>query len=83
VVKIGDLGLASCRRGLSVVGTPEFMAPEIYNEVYDEKVRREGRRGTATRRVWEAGREELAGRRAAAAGRRPAWGPWAAAGRGI
>jgi len=38
VVKIADLGLASCRRGLSVVGTPEFMAPEIYDEVYDEKV---------------------------------------------
>lgn len=37
VVKIADLGLASCRRGLSVVGTPEFMAPEIYDEVYDEK----------------------------------------------
>ncbi|WIA19631.1 hypothetical protein OEZ85_005568 [Tetradesmus obliquus] len=37
-VKIADLGLASCQRGLSVVGTPEFMAPEIYDEVYDEKV---------------------------------------------
>jgi serine/threonine protein kinase len=38
VVKIADLGLASCRRGLSVVGTPEFMAPEMYDELYDEKV---------------------------------------------
>eukprot|EP00877_Chromochloris_zofingiensis_P014292 jgi/Chrzof1/9116/Cz03g36170.t1 len=37
-VKIADLGLASCQRGLSVVGTPEFMAPEIYDEAYDEKV---------------------------------------------
>ncbi|WIA39905.1 hypothetical protein OEZ86_013347 [Tetradesmus obliquus] len=37
-VKIADLGLASCQRGLSVVGTPEFMAPEIYDEVYNEKV---------------------------------------------
>lgn len=38
-VKIGDLGLATAQKGLSVVGTPEFMAPEIYNEeAYNEKV---------------------------------------------
>lgn len=37
-VKIGDLGLATCQQGLSVVGTPEFMAPEIYDEQYDQKV---------------------------------------------
>lgn len=37
-LKIGDLGLATCQQGLSVVGTPEFMAPEIYEEEYDEKV---------------------------------------------
>jgi len=38
VVKIGDLGLATAQQGLSVVGTPEFMAPEIYEETYDQKV---------------------------------------------
>lgn len=42
VVKIGDLGLATLFRGLttpqSVLGTPEFMAPELYEEKYDEKV---------------------------------------------
>lgn len=42
VVKIGDLGLATLWRGLtapqSVLGTPEFMAPELYEEKYDEKV---------------------------------------------
>lgn len=41
-VKIGDLGFATLQRGLdtrlSVIGTPEFMAPELYDEVYDEKV---------------------------------------------
>ena len=37
-IKIGDLGLATARACASVVGTPEFMAPEIYDEVYDEKV---------------------------------------------
>jgi len=37
-VKIGDLGLATARSGMSVVGTPEFMAPEVYDELYDEKV---------------------------------------------
>uniref|UniRef100_A0A0D9WWA2 non-specific serine/threonine protein kinase n=1 Tax=Leersia perrieri TaxID=77586 RepID=A0A0D9WWA2_9ORYZ len=39
-VKIGDLGLAAFRRvnagGGGVVGTPEFMAPEVYGECYDE-----------------------------------------------
>ncbi|KAG1678612.1 hypothetical protein FOA52_012619 [Chlamydomonas sp. UWO 241] len=42
VVKIGDLGFATMRAGLSaamsVIGTPEFMAPELYEESYDEKV---------------------------------------------
>lgn len=40
-LKIGDLGLATLWKGLaplSVIGTPEFMAPEFYNENYDEKV---------------------------------------------
>ena len=41
-VKIGDLGLATLLRqvqsGMSVLGTPEFMAPEMYDEMYDEKV---------------------------------------------
>ncbi|XP_006657511.2 probable serine/threonine-protein kinase WNK3 isoform X1 [Oryza brachyantha] len=37
-VKIGDLGLAAFRRGRHVrcVGTPEFMAPEVFDESYDE-----------------------------------------------
>ncbi|KAI4366607.1 hypothetical protein MLD38_022466 [Melastoma candidum] len=40
-VKIGDLGLATvmqqpCAR--SVIGTPEFMAPELYDEEYNELV---------------------------------------------
>jgi WNK lysine deficient protein kinase len=39
VVKIGDLGLATLWRGLttpqSVLGTPEFMAPELYEEKVD------------------------------------------------
>jgi serine/threonine protein kinase len=43
VVKIGDLGLATnilsyTGTKLSIIGTPEFMAPEYYEEVYDEKV---------------------------------------------
>ena len=43
IVKIGDLGLATnilnyTGTKLSVIGTPEFMAPEYYEEVYDEKV---------------------------------------------
>ena len=42
MVKIGDLGLATLWRGLttpqSVLGTPEFMAPELYEEKYNEKV---------------------------------------------
>eukprot|EP00210_Caulerpa_lentillifera_P001084 g1045.t1 len=40
-LKIGDLGLATLWKGLaplSVIGTPEFMAPEFYDEKYDEKV---------------------------------------------
>ncbi|EDV19283.1 uncharacterized protein TRIADDRAFT_4059, partial [Trichoplax adhaerens] len=40
-VKIGDLGLATLRRqsyAKSVIGTPEFMAPEMYEEHYDESV---------------------------------------------
>jgi len=40
-VKIGDLGLATfCQKkdALSVIGTPEFMAPEYYNEVYTTTV---------------------------------------------
>lgn len=41
-VKIGDLGLAAILSGShhahSVIGTPEFMAPELYEEEYDELV---------------------------------------------
>ncbi|OIV98545.1 hypothetical protein TanjilG_12131 [Lupinus angustifolius] len=41
-VKIGDLGLAAILRSsplaLSVLGTPEFMAPELYEEKYNELV---------------------------------------------
>ncbi|EXB56657.1 putative serine/threonine-protein kinase WNK11 [Morus notabilis] len=42
-VRIGDFGLAAVAKSKnevlrSVVGTPEFMAPEIYEEKYDEKV---------------------------------------------
>ncbi|XP_077216404.1 putative serine/threonine-protein kinase WNK4 isoform X2 [Tasmannia lanceolata] len=41
-VKIGDLGLATILRGSqaahSVIGTPEFMAPELYEEEYNELV---------------------------------------------
>ncbi|KAK7399405.1 hypothetical protein VNO78_10587 [Psophocarpus tetragonolobus] len=38
-VKIGDLGLATFlerRNAKSVIGTPEFMAPELYDENYSE-----------------------------------------------
>nr|GMD28214.1 probable serine/threonine-protein kinase WNK4 isoform X2 [Ipomoea batatas] len=41
-VKIGDLGLAAIlhrsHRAHSVIGTPEFMAPELYDENYNELV---------------------------------------------
>ncbi|XP_053365090.1 serine/threonine-protein kinase WNK1 isoform X1 [Clarias gariepinus] len=40
-VKIGDLGLATLKCSSfakSVIGTPEFMAPEMYEEKYDESV---------------------------------------------
>lgn len=40
-VKIGDLGLATLKNrshARSVIGTPEFMAPEMYEEHYDESV---------------------------------------------
>ncbi|XP_012838103.1 PREDICTED: probable serine/threonine-protein kinase WNK4 [Erythranthe guttata] len=41
-VKIGDLGLAAILQGScrahSVIGTPEFMAPELYEENYNELV---------------------------------------------
>ena len=42
IVKIGDLGLATLLRSRtapqSVLGTPEFMAPELYEEEYDDRV---------------------------------------------
>ncbi|KAG8191381.1 hypothetical protein JTE90_006125 [Oedothorax gibbosus] len=41
VVKIGDLGLATLKNrsfAKSVIGTVEFMAPEVYEENYDESV---------------------------------------------
>lgn len=41
-LRIGDLGLSTVHRNgkvLSVLGTPEFMAPDVYEEsAYDEKV---------------------------------------------
>ncbi|RKP19856.1 kinase-like protein, partial [Rozella allomycis CSF55] len=40
-VKIGDLGLATFKyrdHVSSVIGTPSFMAPELYDEKYNEKV---------------------------------------------
>ena len=41
-MRIGDLGLSTVHRNgkvLSVLGTPEFMAPDMYEEnSYDEKV---------------------------------------------
>lgn len=40
-VKIGDLGLAIVMQqptARSVIGTPEFMAPELYEEEYNELV---------------------------------------------
>ncbi|KAJ3374821.1 Serine/threonine-protein kinase wnk3 [Allomyces arbusculus] len=41
IAKIGDLGLATIKNKdhiSSVLGTPEFMAPELYDERYDERV---------------------------------------------
>mmetsp|Transcript_39538 Transcript_39538/g.64054 ORF Transcript_39538/g.64054 Transcript_39538/m.64054 type:complete len:1061 (+) Transcript_39538:462-3644(+) len=40
-IRIGDLGLASWQRNgaaRSVLGTPEYMAPEMFEEMYDEQV---------------------------------------------
>jgi len=40
-IRIGDMGLASWERNgnaKSVLGTPEYMAPEMFEENYDEKV---------------------------------------------
>lgn len=39
-LKIGDLGIAVAKTNrylTTVIGTPEFMAPELYDESYDEK----------------------------------------------
>eukprot|EP01084_Bolivina_argentea_P038503 71195_1 len=41
-IRIGDLGLSTSSartdKRMSVLGTPEFMAPEMYDEAYNEKV---------------------------------------------
>uniref|UniRef100_A0A7S1TGP6 Protein kinase domain-containing protein n=1 Tax=Compsopogon caeruleus TaxID=31354 RepID=A0A7S1TGP6_9RHOD len=40
-VKLGDLGLSGFKsqdKAITVIGTPEFMAPELYEESYTEKV---------------------------------------------
>lgn len=40
-IRIGDLGLATCMStsfANSVIGTPHFMAPEMYEEEYDTAV---------------------------------------------
>ncbi|CAM9818779.1 unnamed protein product, partial [Ectocarpus sp. 4 AP-2014] len=41
-IRIGDLGLSTSNtrseKTMSVLGTPEFMAPELYKEFYTEKV---------------------------------------------
>ena len=38
-MKIADLGLAVLQnKAQTVIGTPEFMAPELYDEHYDERV---------------------------------------------
>ena len=45
-LKLGDLGFATLLRGastpLSVIGTPDFLAPELYDDADDEKVRTGG-----------------------------------------
>ena len=50
-IKIGDLGFATFLAGfsaaMSVIGTPEFMAPELYEEMYTEKVGTEQIHGRA------------------------------------
>ncbi len=42
ITRTQDLGFATMRGGvsvaMSVIGTPEFMAPELYEEQYTEKV---------------------------------------------
>ena len=40
-VKIGDFGLSTLTEGkmqTSVLGTPEYMAPEVYKGNYDKKI---------------------------------------------
>jgi WNK lysine deficient protein kinase len=40
-IRIGDFGLSAARRqehAQSVLGTPQFMAPELYDEMYTEAV---------------------------------------------
>lgn len=40
-IRIGDFGLSAARRqehAQSVLGTPQFMAPELYDEMYTEGV---------------------------------------------
>jgi WNK lysine deficient protein kinase len=39
LLKIGDLGLSTvCQKAASCIGTAPFMAPELFEEDYDEKV---------------------------------------------
>jgi WNK lysine deficient protein kinase len=40
-IRLGDFGLSAhrtCTHVASVLGTPEFMAPELYEESYNESV---------------------------------------------